>query len=154
MVKVPVEMGLLGAPGASAMAFSVVVRSTLTGPEQMGEASVGVLPSVVQRTTALGVELVIVTCCGLVKVPASGLNRGAAAGEGGGGFGAGVATFGGAHESGVQGIGHGMQTGWKAVGVPAGLGVEAQPSMARTRTLEPSITRFIHTAPMWRGRAR
>jgi hypothetical protein len=120
------------------------------GPEQMGEVSVGVLPSVVQRTTEFGVALEIVTCCGLVNVPGAGLKVGAAAGDGGGGFGAGAATFGGAHESGVQGIGHGMQTGWKAVGVPAGLGVEAQPSTART--LKPSNARFITKAPMCRGR--
>ncbi len=67
-------------PGLVAIALMVVFLSTETGPVQGGVAGVGVLPSVVQRMTAPGVALLIVTCWADSNVPGAGLKVGAAGG--------------------------------------------------------------------------
>ncbi len=125
------------------MARTVLVLSTVSGSGHTGEVSVGVLPSVVQRTIAPAVEVETRTCWAEVNDPGAGLNVGVAAGSGagagGGGFGA-SATFGCAQEfSGVQGIVHGRHTGWNEVGPPADF-VVAQPVAAISAS---TITRLV-----------
>ena len=56
----------------NALAFKTVNVLTPSGPEYSGEASVGSVPSVVNRTTAPLVALVIVTACAVEYVPVPG----------------------------------------------------------------------------------
>jgi hypothetical protein len=77
MVYVPEATALLLNPLAMAMASIVVVVLTVT-IVQAGELAVGVVPFVVQCTTAPGVVSDNVTVCGAEYVPGAGLNVGVA----------------------------------------------------------------------------
>jgi hypothetical protein len=77
MTYAAVATALLVMPLLYAMAFSVAVALTVTGPPYTAPTvSLGVLPSVVYRMFAPAVALEIATVCAAVYVPAAGLNVG------------------------------------------------------------------------------
>jgi hypothetical protein len=80
MVNVAVATALSGIPVAYAIALIVVVLLTVTGPlYRVPVVSLGLVPLVVQRIKAPGVDVVMVTAWVAVYIPGGGLNAGVAA---------------------------------------------------------------------------